>query len=91
MGVEDTYDAIAEDYETAIADELDRKPFDRALLDDLATRLAGPVADIGCGPGHVGRYLADRGVDVIGVDVSEGMLAVARRRNPRLRFERIGD
>jgi SAM-dependent methyltransferase len=87
VGVEDTYDAVADAYEAALADELDRKPFDRALLDGLAGRLTGLVADIGCGPGHVGRYLSDRGVDVVGVDLSARMLDVARRRNPGMRFE----
>jgi SAM-dependent methyltransferase len=87
VGVEDTYDAVAEAYEAAIADELDRKPFDRDLLDGLATRLSGLVADIGCGPAHVGRHLVDRGVDVVGVDLSAEMLRVAQRRNPGMRFE----
>jgi SAM-dependent methyltransferase len=86
--VEGVYDAVAEPYEAAIADELDRKPFDRELLDGLAARLSGIVADIGCGPGHVGRYLFDRGVDVVGVDISNEMLRVARRRNPGMRFEK---
>jgi SAM-dependent methyltransferase len=88
VSVEGAYDAVAEAYEAAIADELERKPFDRDLLDGLAARLAGTVADIGCGPAHVGRYLFDRGVDVVGVDLSAGMLEVARRRNPGMRFER---
>ena len=88
MEVEGTYDAVAGAYEAAIADELDRKPFDRDLLDGLAARLTGTVADIGCGPAHVGRYLFDRGVDVVGVDFSHGMLEVARRRNPGMRFEK---
>lgn len=88
MGVEDTYDAIADAYEAAIADELDRKPFDRELLDSLVPRLgSGLVADIGCGPGHVGRYLFDGGMDVVGVDLSAEMLRVARARNPGVRFE----
>ena len=86
--MEGTYDAVAEPYEAAIADELDRKPFDRELLDGLAVRLAGTVADIGCGPAHVGRYLFDRGIDVVGVDISDGMLEVARRRNPGMRFHK---
>jgi ubiquinone/menaquinone biosynthesis C-methylase UbiE len=47
----------------------------------------GPVLEIGCGPaGHVGRYVADLGRSVIGVDVSEGSLHVARRLNPTLPF-----
>jgi SAM-dependent methyltransferase len=88
MDVEGVYDAVAGAYEAAIADELDRKPFDRDLLDGLASRFVGVVADIGCGPAHVGRYLFDRGCDVVGIDLSSRMLEVAHRRNPSMRFER---
>lgn len=87
MGVEDSYDAIAERYVELFADELDRKPFDRDLLDGLAARLTGTVADIGCGPGQIGRYLADRGIEMVGIDLSARMLDVARRANPGIRFE----
>jgi len=45
------------------------------------------VCDVGCGPGHVGRYLTERGVDVFGLDLSSEMVALARRRNPSMRFE----
>jgi SAM-dependent methyltransferase len=84
----DSYDRVAAEYTRRIASELDGKPFDRALLDRLADELlgAGPVCDLGCGPGHVGRYLADRGVEVVGVDLSPGMLDEARRRNPGMTF-----
>ena len=88
-----TYDAVADDYVAMFLDELDRKPFDRGLLNDLAAdtvRAGGPVCDLGCGPGHVGAYLASRGCEVVGVDISPGMLAHARERHPTLAFE-LGD
>jgi SAM-dependent methyltransferase len=89
VDIEDVYDAIAEPYAEKLADELDRKPFDRDLLDSLVSRFgAGLVADIGCGPGHVGRYLYDRGVDIVGIDLSAEMLRVAGERNPGMRFEK---
>jgi SAM-dependent methyltransferase len=84
------YDAVADDYETEFADDLERLPVDRAVLDAGAEQLVGrgPVLDLGCGPGQVGGYLAARGVEVIGVDVSEGMLTVARRRIANLSLAR---
>jgi SAM-dependent methyltransferase len=83
-----SYDAVAEAYAETFFDELSRKPFDRGLLDAFATLAAGSSAlDVGCGPGHVGRYLSDRGVDVVGVDLSPAMVEIARRLNPALRFE----
>jgi SAM-dependent methyltransferase len=86
------YDRVAERYADVFADELSRKPFDRRLLDDFADRCrgTGTVVDLGCGPGHVGAYLAQRGVEVAGIDLAPEMVAVANRRYPTLRFE-IGD
>lgn len=42
------------------------------------------VLDAGCGTGRVGRELAKRGVDVVGVDLDDGMLATARRKAPSI-------
>jgi SAM-dependent methyltransferase len=85
-----SYDAVAEVYAARYQDELRHKPMDRALLARVAETATdaggGPVADVGCGPGHVTRHLADLGLPVVGVDVSPGMLAVARRLHPDLTF-----
>ena len=53
---------------------------------DLPTG-AGPVADVGCGPGRVTRFLADLGLNAFGIDLSPEMVAIARRENPDLRFD----
>jgi SAM-dependent methyltransferase len=85
-----TYDAVAEDYAAAFADELASKPFDRDLLARYAAAAAGHgrVWDVGCGSaGHITRYLADRGADVAGVDLSPGVVKVARARQPGLEFD----
>jgi SAM-dependent methyltransferase len=85
-----SYDEVADEYARRIAGELEGKPFDRELLARVAERLRGRgiVCDLGCGPGHVGRYLHEQGLDVVGVDLSDGMLAEARRLHPGLRFQR---
>jgi len=92
MNVRDSYDSAADAYAHHLASELDRKPLDRHLLDRFAeeTRGRGLVADIGCGPGHVARYLHDRGVSVIGIDLSSAMIGCAARLHPGLDF-RVGD
>ena len=92
MTIRESYDGAAEAYAAHLFDELERKPLDRHLLNRFAeeTRGRGPVADLGCGPGHVSRYLHDRGVETIGVDLSPRMIEVARSRNPALEF-RVGD
>ena len=87
-----SYDEVAAEYTRRIADELDHKPFDRDLLDRFAA-IFGPgdtVCDIGCGPAHIARYLSQRGVNVIGLDVSREMVAQARALNPDLEI-RQGD
>ncbi|MEX0682775.1 MAG: class I SAM-dependent methyltransferase [Dehalococcoidia bacterium] len=42
------------------------------------------VLDAGCGTGRVGRELARRGVDVVGVDIDAEMLETARRKAPEV-------
>jgi SAM-dependent methyltransferase len=71
-----------------LSDELDAKPLDRKLLETLAELVGGGrLADVGCGPGHVTRFLAGLQDDVIGVDDSPQMIVVAKDRAPELRFE----
>jgi SAM-dependent methyltransferase len=64
-------------YEQTVEDAMDIE-----LLDALETvSWAGEVADLGCGTGRTGAWLAARGVDAIdGVDLTPEMLAVARER-----------
>ncbi|WP_210592720.1 class I SAM-dependent methyltransferase [Streptomyces sp. GESEQ-35] len=83
------YDAIAEDYADLFHNELAIKPLDRAVFAGFAELVGtgGRVADLGCGPGRVTGHLAKLGLDVFGLDLSESMLAIARRENPGLRFE----
>ena len=84
-----SFDRIAEQYAADFADELTRKPYDTERLRAFAARCgAGPVLDVGCGPaGHVGRFVADLGVRVIGVDLAPRSLSVARCLNdPTLAF-----
>ena len=82
------YDRLATQYAVNLFDELRHKPFDREVLTRFAdqTRTRGRVCDIGCGPGHVTRFLHDLGVSVFGVDLSPAMLTEARRRSPGLEF-----
>ena len=83
------YDAVAEDYADRFPDELTGKPLDRAVIAAYAEFVGagGSVADLGCGPGRVTAHLASLGLSVFGLDLSESMLAIARRENPGLRFE----
>ncbi|MFC4493410.1 class I SAM-dependent DNA methyltransferase [Streptomyces ovatisporus] len=90
-GIRTFYDAVAVDYAARFHDELDAKPLDRSLLAGFAELVrnagGGPVADLGCGPGRVTAHLHRLGLSVHGVDLSPGMVALARRTHPELRFE----
>jgi SAM-dependent methyltransferase len=92
MDVRESYDSAAKAYAEHLASELDQKPLDRHLLNRFAeeTRAQGLVADLGCGPGHVAKYLHDQGVTVIGIDISSEMIRCAASLNPGLEF-RVGD
>ena len=86
------YDAVAEDYVAGFRDELDHKPLDRALLACLVEQCAtaAPIADLGCGPGHVTAWLEGNGVRAVGVDLSAEMVGIGRREYPGVEF-RDGD
>ena len=88
IALQHSYDQVAAEYVTRIAGELAHKPLDRELLDRFAARVraVGTVCDIGCGPGHVARFLHERGVSVVGVDLSHGMVEQARELNAGIEF-----
>jgi SAM-dependent methyltransferase len=64
----------------------------------ITTRLVGPllnaaavgpgarVLDVASGPGYVAAGAAERGASVVGADVAEGMIELARRLHPELDF-----
>ena len=70
------YDAIARVYD----------PWSRSVVEDVpfyvdeALRSGGPVLELGVGTGRIAVPVAAAGIEVIGVDLSAGMLDVARER-----------
>jgi ubiquinone/menaquinone biosynthesis C-methylase UbiE len=83
-----SYDAVAVDYDTNFGAAMDTNLMDRMTLTAFAELVGGGrVADVGCGTGRTTAYLAGKGVDVSGIDLSPGMLEVARKLFPHLRFE----
>ncbi len=89
-----SYDAVARPYADRFLSELDHKPLDRALLAWFAdmVRGAGPVADLGSGPGQITRHLHELGTNVFGVDLSPGMVSLAHELHQDRAIDfRVGD
>lgn len=77
----DAYEALAERYAALIDDKAHNAHYERpamlALLPDVAGRR---VLDAGCGPGVYTAWLVEHGADVLALDVSPKMVALARQR-----------
>lgn len=63
-----SYDTVAVSYADLLRDALAHEPFQRGILALFAelvhTQEAGPVADVGCGPGRITAHLHRIGLDV---------------------------
>ena len=70
------FDLLAKHAAPAIVKQLHAAGFDQ-----------GTVMELGCGSGITSRYLSDAGFEVIGLDLSESMITLARRRVPEADFQ----
>jgi SAM-dependent methyltransferase len=60
------------------------------LVDVLDLRPGHQVLDVGCGPGRHAHALARRGIDVLGIDISERFVELATAAAPdRAEFRRV--
>ena len=86
-----SYDTVAVSYGEMLKDAVNGQPVVRHLLALFAELVlgagGGPVVDVGCGTGRVTAHLRNLGLDASGVDLSPGMIEVARRDHPGLRFD----
>jgi ubiquinone/menaquinone biosynthesis C-methylase UbiE len=87
------YDASADRYAQFTGTEISSAtegPIDQSLLaafiELVKMRGITRVADIGCGPGRAAAFMATRGLDVVGVDVSSEMVKIARSAHPDIQF-----
>ncbi len=73
------FDTIAPDYENEIftGNTVAEVQF---IIDELGLQPGASILDIGCGTGRHAVEFARRGYVVTGVDISSGMLAIARQK-----------
>jgi len=83
IGDLDAWDAVADSY----ADQPQIDWFDEFLARHLGDVAGKRVLDLGCGHGWFTNELDRRGADVVGIDGSERLLAIARSRYPTATFE----
>ncbi len=83
----ETYDKTAREYARLTY----KKGMFRGCLDKFISylRKGGLVLDVGCGSGRDSKYLANRGMNVIGIDYSEKMLEEARERVKNCKFVKM--
>ena len=87
MDLREAYNLIAEDWHRDHSDDdwwiEGTDAFIRALPDNSR------VLDVGCGSGVKSEYLIAHGLDVVGIDVSDRLLDIARREVPEGDFREL--
>ncbi|MET8129922.1 hypothetical protein ABZV67_16490 [Streptomyces sp. NPDC005065] len=71
-----SYDTVAVDYAELVRPAFEADMLGRSMLGAFAELVQGagngPVADVGCGPGHVTAHLHSLGLAAFDVDLSRG-------------------
>ena len=84
-GLKDTYNKIAEEWHQDHQSDDWWQEGTNKFISYLKSGSA--VLDVGCGGGNKSKYLADRGLDVLGIDFSENMVTIASREVLNARFQ----
>lgn len=79
----DVYNAMADEYAKKLNDYAPR-PEQRKFISLLPKNAT--ILDVGCGPGRDCEYFVKQGLKVVGVDLSEKLLDIARKRVPGASF-----
>jgi len=75
---------VADKYDSTWASST--RQFIALLLDMAEVGDKMSILDVGCGPGYVSVAATERGATAIGLDFSSAMIAIARKKLPRINF-----
>ena len=84
--IEAAYSSRAAEYIARFGAVESAHPEDRQLIAKWAGAVGGPVLDVGCGPGHWTKFLADQGAAVEGIDLVPAFIEQAMVRFPGIPF-----
>ncbi|MFH1840176.1 MAG: class I SAM-dependent methyltransferase [Nanoarchaeota archaeon] len=83
-----TFRKVSEEYDSA------RTGYPEEVIDYILTQSGigkdGRILDVGCGTGKATTVFAERGYEVVGVDIGEELIAIARRNtagNPKVTYQ----
>lgn len=84
----DSWDLVAKDYDQLVGETGD--VYHRTYLNPVVLKMLGEVEgervlDLACGQGYFSRLLQKKGAEVVGVDLSGKLIAIARQRNKGLK------
>ncbi len=79
------YDTIAQEYAKKVVNSAPVQEREK-FISFLPSH--GNILDAGCGSGRDSGYFSSKGFDVVGVDLSEKLLEIARKENPSVRFQK---
>lgn len=76
------YRHMAEVYDVIFEDDPTLQPLIKGYI-----HMGGQAIDLGCGTGRLTRIIHDLGMCVLGIDLDETMIEVARKHHPHVMFE----
>lgn len=82
-----TYSKIADVYTKEYFNDLSDSKYLDMFLSYLPKN--AKVLDVGSGPGQFSKYIKGKGFDVSGVDYSDGMVAIAKKKVPGVTFQKM--
>jgi ubiquinone/menaquinone biosynthesis C-methylase UbiE len=84
------YNKAAVKYYELFYDELDKKEYDKEFIDMYLKNFnsGSLICDLGCGPcGHIENYVFQKEIKIIGIDISERCIEIAKNQYPEIHFE----